>query len=74
MQPSDETVGRYYDAYPLNAKEKNITPVAYGVVGLSKDESASRKVFEFAKTMGIGVINTEAVEALMVLGCDVQAQ
>jgi len=45
-------------------KEKNITPVAYGVVGLSKDEAASRKVFEFAKSFGIRVINTESVEAI----------
>lgn len=45
-------------------KEKGITPIAYGVVPLSKDEAASRKVFTFAKTMGIRVINTEAVEAL----------
>ena len=45
-------------------KEHGILPVAYGVVGLSKDEAVSRKVFEFCKTMGIGVINTESVEAL----------
>ena len=45
-------------------KEHHILPVAYGVVALSKDEAASRKVFEFAKTMGIRVINTESVEAL----------
>ena len=40
-------------------KEHDIMAVAYGVVGLSKDEAESRKVFEFAKTMGIRVINTE---------------
>jgi sugar phosphate isomerase/epimerase len=45
-------------------KQHHVLPVAYGVVGLSKDEAASRKVFEFAKTMGIRVINTESVEAL----------
>ena len=38
---------------------KEIQPVAYGVVGLSKDEKSSRKVFEFCKTMGIGIINSE---------------
>jgi hypothetical protein len=38
---------------------KGIQPVAYGVVGLSKDEKSSRKVFEFCKTMGIGIINSE---------------
>ncbi len=45
-------------------KEHDIMAVAYGVVGLSKDEAESRKVFEFAKTMGIRVINTESVDAL----------
>lgn len=44
--------------------EKNITPVAYGVVGLSKNEAESRKVFEFAKFFGIRVINTESVDAI----------
>lgn len=44
--------------------EHGITPVAYGVVGLSKDETECRKVFEFAKTMGIRVINTESVDAI----------
>jgi sugar phosphate isomerase/epimerase len=38
---------------------KGIQPVAYGVVGLSKDEKSSRKVFDFCKTMGIGIINSE---------------
>jgi sugar phosphate isomerase/epimerase len=45
-------------------KEHGITPVAYGVVGLAKDEAASRKVFEFAKFFGIRVINTESVDAI----------
>ena len=38
---------------------RGIQPVAYGVVGLSKDEKSSRKVFEFCKRMGIGIINSE---------------
>ncbi len=45
-------------------KQHNITPVAYGVVPLSSEEAVSRKIFEFAKAMGIRVINTESVEAL----------
>ncbi len=44
--------------------EKNITPVAYGVVGLSTNAEESRKVFEFAKYFGIGVLNTESVDAI----------
>ena len=45
-------------------KEHGITPVAYGVVSLSKEEAASRKVFEFAKFFGIRVVNTESVDAI----------
>lgn len=44
--------------------EHGLMAVAYGVVGLSKDEAECRKVFEFAKTMGIRVINTESTDAL----------
>lgn len=36
--------------------------VCYGVVGLSKDEKASRNVFDFAKEMGIEVIVSEPPE------------
>ncbi len=42
--------------------EAGITPIAYGVVGLDKNEAANRKVFEFAKAMGILVINSEPPE------------
>ncbi len=45
-------------------KEAGITPVAYGVVGLSKKEDDCRKVFEFAKFFGIRVLNTESVDAI----------
>ena len=45
-------------------KETDITPVAYGVVGLPKKVEDSRKVFEFAKFFGIRVINTESVDAI----------
>jgi sugar phosphate isomerase/epimerase len=53
-----------WDKVKAKLKEAGITPVAYGVVGLSKDEAASRKVFEFAKSFGIKVINTESVDAI----------
>ena len=44
--------------------EKKITPIAYGVVAISKDPAEARKVFEFAKYFGIRVINTESVDAI----------
>ena len=53
-----------WDKVKAKLAEKGLQPVAYGVVGLSKDEAASRKVFEFAKFFGIRVINTESVDAI----------
>ncbi|KAA3658379.1 MAG: DUF1080 domain-containing protein [Calditrichaeota bacterium] len=40
-------------------KSKGLRLVNYGVVGLSTDEAENRKVFEFAKDMGIELIITE---------------
>lgn len=42
--------------------EAGIKPIAYGVVGLDKNEAGNRKVFEFAKAMGISVIVSEPAE------------
>jgi sugar phosphate isomerase/epimerase len=53
-----------WDKVKAKLKEHKITPVAYGVVGLSKDAAVSRKVFEFAKYFGIRVINTESDDAI----------
>jgi sugar phosphate isomerase/epimerase len=39
--------------------EYGIRLVAYGVVGFENTEAATRKVFDFARKMGIQVINTE---------------
>src|SRR5688500_5528967 len=40
-------------------KEKNVTPVLYGVVGLPNDEAKSRKVFEYAKRLKLEAIVSE---------------
>ncbi len=42
----------------------NVTAVNYGVVDIPKDEAEARKVFEFARTLGLYAITTEAVDAL----------
>jgi len=45
--------------------EAGVHAAAYGVVRFDQDEAASRKIFEFAKAMGMSVLVTEpAVEAL----------
>lgn len=71
LSPAEPNVKFGHDASPevwdkvkAKLKEHKITPLAYGVVGLSKDEKASRKVFEFAKAFNIRVINTESVDAI----------
>lgn len=46
-------------------KEAGITLVNYGVVGISKDEAEARKIFEFAKDMGIETIVSEPDPAAM---------
>lgn len=45
-------------------REHHVQPMAYGVVAIPKDEAGARKIFEFAKALGIRVINTESVDAL----------
>ena len=50
---------------PVKAKLKalGLTPVGFGVVGgLGKDEATTRKVFEFCKDMGIGIVVAEPTE------------
>ncbi len=45
------------------AKHK-VRAVNYGVVGISKDEAEARKLFEFAKALGLRAITTESVDAM----------
>jgi len=45
-------------------KKNNLQAVAVGVIGIPVDEEAARKVFAFAKELGIGVINTESTNAI----------
>src|SRR5438270_1610217 len=44
--------------------EFHITPVNFGVVGISKDPAEARKLFEFAKALGLRAITTESVDAI----------
>ncbi|MBM3840988.1 MAG: sugar phosphate isomerase/epimerase [Verrucomicrobia bacterium] len=45
------------------AKHK-IKAVNYGVVGIPKDEAAARKIFEFAKTLGLYAVTTESTDSI----------
>src|SRR6266571_71291 len=57
---SDETIAK------VKAKlaEHKIKAVNYGVVGIPKDEAGARKVFEFAKKMGLRAVTTESTDAI----------
>jgi hypothetical protein len=39
--------------------EKGLTAVGYGVIKLGKDAASDRKVFEFCKNLGIGIVISE---------------
>lgn len=41
-----------------------VKAVNYGVVGIPKDEAEARKIFVFAKTMGMRAVTTESVDAI----------
>jgi sugar phosphate isomerase/epimerase len=44
--------------------EFRVKAVNYGVVNIPKDEVEARKVFEFAKAMGLRAVTTESVDAI----------
>jgi sugar phosphate isomerase/epimerase len=50
----------------LKAKlaEHHLRAVNYGVIAIPKDEAGARKVFEFARKMGLYAVITESVEAM----------
>ena len=71
LSPEEPNVKWDHDASPeTRQKVKDqlarykITPVNYGVVGIPKDETQARKIFEFAKAMGLRAVTTESVDAI----------
>ncbi|MFZ4507521.1 MAG: sugar phosphate isomerase/epimerase family protein [Fimbriimonas sp.] len=57
---SDEQTAKFKAILDANG----VRAVAYGVTGIDKDEAKARKLFRWAKSLGIGIINTESVDAL----------
>lgn len=45
-------------------KKHGLKAVNYGVVGIPKDEAGARKVFDFAKKMGLIGVTTESADAI----------
>jgi sugar phosphate isomerase/epimerase len=48
-------------------KKNKLTAVAVGVIGIPNNEDGARKIFEFAKELGIRVINTESTESIDII-------
>jgi len=52
------------EAFRAQLKKYGVNVVAYGVTGIDKNEEGARKLFSWAKSLGIGILNTESVDAL----------
>jgi sugar phosphate isomerase/epimerase len=57
---SDEAVQKLKDQ--LN--KHKVKAIAFGVTGIARDEKGARGLFEWAKKMDIGIINTESTDAI----------
>jgi sugar phosphate isomerase/epimerase len=57
---SDEVIQKVKD----KLVKHNVRAVNYGVVGIPKDEAQARKIFEFAKKLGLYGITTESVDSI----------
>jgi sugar phosphate isomerase/epimerase len=57
---SAETIQKIKD----KLAEHKMKAVNYGVVGIPQDEAEARKLFEFAKSLGLRAITTESVDAI----------
>src|SRR5437868_2470890 len=57
---SPETI----DKVKAQLEKYHVKAVNYGVVDVPSDEAGARKVFDFAKTLGLRAITTESVDAL----------
>ncbi|MFI5386145.1 MAG: sugar phosphate isomerase/epimerase family protein [Fimbriimonadales bacterium] len=52
------------DALRAQLAKFGVNVVAYGVTGIDKDEAGARKLFAWAKSLGIGILNTESTDAI----------
>jgi len=52
------------DGFRQQLAKYGVNVVAYGVTAIDKDESSARKLFTWAKSLGIGILNTESTESI----------
>ena len=45
--------------------DRGVSLVAYGVVGIPREEEEARKIFDFAKKMGIGIVVAEPASSIL---------
>src|SRR5271170_3017644 len=71
LSKAEPNVNWDHDASPETIqKVKNmleashIRAVNYGVVDIPKDEAGARRIFEFAKSLGLYAVTTESVDAI----------
>jgi sugar phosphate isomerase/epimerase len=71
LSPEEPNVSWDHNASPETIQkvktklaEYHIRAVNYGVVGIPNNAEGARKLFEFAKTMGLRAITTESVDAI----------
>ncbi len=57
---SDEVIAKVKE----KLAKHNLRAVNYGVVGIPKDEAGARKIFEFAKKLGLYGVTTESADAI----------
>lgn len=57
---SDETIAKVKE----QLQKFGIIAANYGVVGIPKEEAGARKVFEFARKMGLIAVTTESVDSI----------
>jgi sugar phosphate isomerase/epimerase len=57
---SDEDVAKV----KAQLEKSGVRAVNYGVVGIPQDEAGARKVFDFARKLGLRAITTESVDAI----------
>jgi sugar phosphate isomerase/epimerase len=60
---SDEAIAKV----KAKLSEHGLKAVNYGVVGIPADEAGARRIFEFAKKMGLRAVTTESTESIDVI-------
>lgn len=64
IQWSHNSPAEVIEKVKAKLEKHHIKAVNYGVVGIPKSEAEARKIFEFARTMGLYAVTTESLDAM----------